>query len=126
MGRVFRFDRDGASAVSTARGGDRCGRLLAGPTMTWLLILILIVFVLAPIAQAYAKRLNAPEAPSMLPGEVARMREEIDQLAAHVNRLQEEQSFMLKLLSEGKKPPLLGGERQRDPSADPGRRRPET
>lgn len=65
-----------------------------------ILLLFAIIFVLAPVAQAYAKRLNPPDVPGVKPGEIARLREELDQLAATVGRLQEEQSFMVRLLSE--------------------------
>jgi hypothetical protein len=38
--------------------------------------------------------------------ELARLREEVDQLTAHVLRLQDEQSFTMRLLSEGgERPP---------------------
>jgi hypothetical protein len=76
--------------------------------MTWLLMLLLIIFVLAPMAQAYARRLNPPDVPGVKPGEIARLREELELLAAQVNQLQDEQSFMLRLLTEGeRKRPLL-------------------
>jgi hypothetical protein len=79
--------------------------------MTFLLLLFAIIFVLAPVAQAYARRLNPPDVPGVKPGEVARLREELEQLAAQVNRLQEEQSFMVRLLSEGERPRLERGRR---------------
>jgi hypothetical protein len=65
-----------------------------------LILLLAIIFVLAPVAQAYARRLNPPDVPGVKPGEIARLREELEQLAATVNRLQDEQSFMVRLLSE--------------------------
>lgn len=81
------------------------------------LIIFAIIFVLAPIAQAYARRLNPPELPPGAdPRELARLREELDQLAAQVARLQEEQSFMVRLLSEGEARRLERGERHRSPS----------
>jgi hypothetical protein len=66
-----------------------------------ILIIIAIIFILAPIAQGYARRLNPPDLPGISPRDVARLREELDQLIAQVSRLQDEQSFMLRLLSEG-------------------------
>jgi hypothetical protein len=82
--------------------------------MLFILMIIAIVFVLAPIAQAYAKRLNPPDVPGVKPGEIARLREEMELLAAQVNRLQDEQSFMVRLLSEGT-PPALGPETKKPP-----------
>ncbi|HEU4561444.1 MAG TPA: hypothetical protein VFS20_26560 [Longimicrobium sp.] len=37
--------------------------------------------------------------------EIARLREEVDQLTAHVVRLQDEQSFTMRLLTGGERPP---------------------
>jgi hypothetical protein len=105
--------------------------------MYFLLLVLLIVFVLAPMAQAYAKRLNPPDVPGVKPNEIARLREEVDQLAATVNRLQDEQSFMLRLLSEPREagslpprtdvrdaaPPVAPRERPQEQPRDP--RRPE-
>jgi hypothetical protein len=105
-----------------------------------LILLLAILFILAPVAQAYARRLNAPDVPGVKPGEVARLREELEQLAATVSRLQDEQSFMVKLLSEQRptgslpagdephdagarrRPPLPGAGPHGDPPRD---RRPE-
>jgi len=93
--------------------------------MTTLILLLAIIFVLAPLAQAYAKRLSGPDVPPGIhPGDVARLREEVDALAAQVNRLQEEQSFMLRLMSEGEKPRLQRGGDQ-DPTTGPSDVRPE-
>jgi len=85
----------------------------------FIILLIAIIFVLAPVAQAYAKRLNAPDVPGIKPADLARLREEMDLLAAQVNRLQDEQSFMLKLLSEN--PPR----REIGPESEPRPRAPE-
>jgi hypothetical protein len=70
-------------------------------TVWALLIIIAMVFVLAPLAQGIGRRMNPPELPGVSPHDVARLREELDQLAAQVGRLQDEQSFMLRLLTEG-------------------------
>jgi hypothetical protein len=80
--------------------------------MTFFIVIFIIVFVLAPLANAAAKRLSAPPSPGALPDDVARLREELDQLTAQVSRLQEEQGFMLRLLTEGEKrrPPLASGD----------------
>lgn len=67
--------------------------------MTFLLFLAIII-VLAPLASAAARRLERRELPGASPADVARLREELEQLSAHVNRLQDEQSFMIRLLSD--------------------------
>lgn len=69
--------------------------------MMSLLIIFAFIFVFAPIAQAYARRMNQPQVPGASPADVARLREEMDQLVAQVTRLQDEHSFMLRLLTEG-------------------------
>jgi len=82
--------------------------------MMSLILLLAVLFVLAPIAQAYARRLSGPDVPPGLhPGDVARLREEVEALAAQVNRLQDEQSFMLRLMTEGEKQRLEEGSRTR-------------
>jgi hypothetical protein len=106
--------------------------------MSTLLIILAIIFILAPLAQGYARRLNPPELPGVNPRDVGRLREEVDQLTAQVNRLQDEQSFMLRLLTEGGKPPTqlppdaAAGEpprrraREARPTEDEGRTQPDT
>ncbi|HET7275582.1 MAG TPA: hypothetical protein VFI91_10505 [Longimicrobiaceae bacterium] len=76
--------------------------------MTTFLIIFAFIFVLGPIASAYAKRLSSEVPPETLKrlAEVSRLREEVDQLTANVNRMEEEQSFLLRLLSEGERPRL--------------------
>jgi hypothetical protein len=71
--------------------------------MASVLIILLLVLVLGPVARAYAQRLSRGDHTSIGPadGDVARLREEVDRLSADVARLQEEQSFMMKLLSGG-------------------------
>lgn len=72
--------------------------------MMIVLLIIAIVFVLGPIAQGYAKRLDhqLPADGGAARAEIARLREEVDQLSAQVSRLQDEQAFTLRLLSEGR------------------------
>ena len=51
--------------------------------------------------------------------EIARLREEVDQLTAHVVRLQDEQSFTMRLLTRGEQPPahdLPAGEAPQNPT----------
>jgi hypothetical protein len=69
--------------------------------MASVLIILLLIFVFGPIARGYAERLSRGDLPSIGPGEgdVARLREEVDRLSQDVARLQEEQGFMMKLLS---------------------------
>jgi cell division protein FtsB len=76
--------------------------------MMTVLLIMAIVFILSPIAQGYAKRLNQqlPPDSAAARAEVARLREEVDQLSAQVTRLQDEQAFTLRLLSEGRSIPL--------------------
>jgi hypothetical protein len=88
--------------------------------MSFVLLILLIVFVAGPIARAYADRIG--RGARALPGaseETARLREEVDRLGAEVARLSEEQAFMLRLLTPGEegtapltpRPPLPQGER---------------
>lgn len=79
--------------------------------MSTVLIIFAFIFVLGPIAKAYADRLSRelpPEAMKRL-AEVSRLREEMDQLNANVARLQEEQSFLLRVLSENDQKKLNDG-----------------
>lgn len=80
--------------------------------MMMVLLIIAIVFVFGPIAQGYAKRLDRqlPADGGATHAEIARLREEVDQLSAQVNRLQDEQAFTLRLLSEGRSTPLEQGD----------------
>lgn len=73
--------------------------------MSTILIIFAFIFVLGPLAKAYADRVGRelpPDAKKAL-ADVERMRSELDQLTAQVSRLQEEQSFMLRLLSDGER-----------------------
>ncbi|HEV2147812.1 MAG TPA: hypothetical protein VGR37_10450 [Longimicrobiaceae bacterium] len=77
--------------------------------MPLVVLILLIVFVVGPIARAYADRVR--RGANALPGaaeETARLREEVDRLAAEVARLSEEQSFMLRLLAPGEGTPSPG------------------
>ena len=80
--------------------------------MTFVVAIILIVFVLGPIARALAERLGRG-GDTALPGapqEVARLRDEVDRLSSEMARLSEEQAFMLRLLAPGEqKQPPEGG-----------------
>jgi hypothetical protein len=86
--------------------------------MMWILIIFAVIFVLAPIAQGYAKRLERPLGDPNALNEIARMREEIDRLTAQVARLDEEQQFMVRLLGEGERP-ALPPRRTAKPDRDP-------
>jgi hypothetical protein len=73
------------------------------------LIIMAMVFVLGPLAKAYADRLSRglPADAEAQRLELARLREEVDRLSVEMARLQEEQSFMLKLLNAGDRTKLL-------------------
>ena len=87
--------------------------------MTMILLIFAFIFVLGPIAQAYAKRLSQPLPPGVAPPELARLREEVDRLNAEVSRLSDEQSFMVRLLSDGERRQLERGNRSPDPAVAP-------
>ncbi|HEX2187415.1 MAG TPA: hypothetical protein VHG51_00895 [Longimicrobiaceae bacterium] len=74
----------------------------------FVIAILLVVFVLGPIARALAKRLEPGAGPAAFPGgpqEVARLRDEVDRLGVEVARLTEEQAFVLKLLAPGEEAP---------------------
>ncbi|HEX6746331.1 MAG TPA: hypothetical protein VF092_03375 [Longimicrobium sp.] len=67
--------------------------------------LILILFVVAWLtrwtAAGWANR-GTPQLEAQHTAELARLREEVDALTAQVVRLQDEQSFMMRLLTDGR------------------------
>jgi len=74
----------------------------------WLIVLgILARWVFAPTGRAL------PEQTQRIELEMSRMREELERLAAHVERLQDEQSFMVRLLSESDQRLLEEGREER-------------
>lgn len=81
--------------------------------MATLLIILTMIFVFGPIAKAYADRISrdGPPRDREAATEVVRLREEVERLSLEVGRLQEEQSFMLRLLSDGERKKLIEGRR---------------
>ena len=79
--------------------------------MGTVLIIFSILFIFGPLAKAYADRLtrDLPDGSGVKPEELARVKEEVERLSAEVARLHDEQSFMLRLLSEGDRKKLLEG-----------------
>jgi hypothetical protein len=77
--------------------------------MATLVIILAIVFVLGPIAKAYAERISRdlPPGADPSPAELARLRDEVERLSAEVSRLHDEQSFMVRLLTDGERTRLL-------------------
>ena len=76
--------------------------------MAFLLIIFGTIFVLAPIARAVADRISSEVRPEAMPdrAELRRLREEVERLSSDVARLQEEQSFMVRLLDESERKKL--------------------
>jgi hypothetical protein len=73
--------------------------------LLWLLVIAVVAkWVFAPPDRTLPERAQRTEA------ELARVREEIDRLTGEVHRLSEEQSFMVRLLSEGDRARLEGRE----------------
>ena len=77
--------------------------------MATVLIIFAMIFVFGPIAKAYADRMSRelPPGAGVAADEVARLREDVERLSAEVARLHEEQSFMVRLLSERDQQRLL-------------------
>ena len=63
---------------------------------------ILLILVLARWALSAYSAGGHSELEARHTAEIARLREEVDQLGAQVLRLQDEQSFMMRLLTDGK------------------------
>jgi hypothetical protein len=68
-----------------------------------LLIIFATIFVLAPIAKAYADRISrqAPLDSLEVRNELVRLRDEVERLNGQMARLEDEHSFMVKLLGDG-------------------------
>lgn len=79
--------------------------------MATLLIIFIMIFVVAPIAKAYADRISRelPPGDSASSAELGRLKEEVERLAGEVERLQDEQSFMVRLLTDGERKKLEEG-----------------
>jgi cell division protein FtsB len=79
--------------------------------MSTLLLILVMIFVLGPIAKAYADRISReiPPGSDINAAELARLKEEMERLAAEVARLQDEQSFMVQLLSDAERKRLGEG-----------------
>ncbi|MEX2569701.1 MAG: hypothetical protein WD737_00245 [Gemmatimonadota bacterium] len=84
--------------------------------MSTLLIIFVMIFVVGPIAKAYADRISREHAPGgeIAASEVARLKDEVERLSLEVSRLQEEQSFMVRLLSDGDRKRLQEGREKPD------------
>ena len=70
--------------------------------MIWEVALLMLLF--ADLGRGVLSGATGRDAARLDPAhtaELARLREEMDQLSAHVARLQEEQSFTMRLLAEG-------------------------
>lgn len=68
--------------------------------MGTILIIFASIFVLGPIAKAYADRISRqlpPEADTMR-AEISQLREEVERLSGQVSQLQDEQGFLVRLL----------------------------
>ena len=65
-----------------------------------LLFLVLLAYLVRWVAQGWAGR-GSPELEAQHTAEIARLRDDVDQLLAQVTRLQDEQAFLTRLLAEG-------------------------
>ena len=93
--------------------------------MTTILIVLILIFVLGPIASAYAKRIERGGVEEKrLTGEVRVLKEEVDRLQHEVHRLLEEQSFMVRMLEERTGSEGERGDRPRDAIEPPETERP--
>jgi hypothetical protein len=83
--------------------------------------LLLLMFVAAVLVRWAAGTWGAggsPELPAAHTAELARLRDEVDQLTATVVRLQDEQSFMMRLLTDGSGRPEEAGAQPEAPEPD--------
>ena len=71
-----------------------------------ILLMILVAYLARWVMSANARGDRQLEAQHT--AEIARLREEVDQLTAHLLRLQDEQSFTMRLLTRGEEPPAPG------------------
>ncbi len=81
--------------------------------MSTLILIFVLIFVVAPIAKAYADRISGqiPPGDPTAGRELARLKDEVERLSSEVTRLNEEQSFMLRLLTDGERKKMIEGER---------------
>ena len=84
--------------------------------MATILIIFATIFVLGPNAKAYANRIahESSVEPEASRAEIGRLREEVERLGIEVSRLQDEQAFMVRLLSDGDRKRL----QERSPSSE--------
>lgn len=79
--------------------------------MFFVIALFAIIFIGAPLAAAagrrWEKEAGRPDPASL--AEISRLRDEVERLSGEVLRLQEEQSFMVKLLGDAERKRLLEG-----------------
>lgn len=80
--------------------------------MSSVLLIFVLIFVIAPIAKAYADRISGqlPPGDPAEGREVARLKEEVERLSSEVTRLSDEQSFMLRLLTDGERRKMIEGD----------------
>ena len=87
--------------------------------LIWELAILLLV--IAVLGRWVASGVGGREAGRLDPAhtaELARLREEVDQLTAQVMHLQEEQSFTMRLLAEGAAAPAAALPAEADPTTD--------
>ena len=79
--------------------------------MSFVLILIAIIFLGAPLAAAAGRRLEreGSQLNQASLAEIGRLRDEVERLSGEVHRLQEEQSFIVNLLGDAEQKRLLEG-----------------